>query len=233
MGADNNGQAPRAVRGGRRRDMFAGAVAVALALVGLTLLGRATFGQESPPQPASSADGPLGRPVTSPHSAPGRYYLPASRPTRVDIPAIGVHARVVPLGLRRDGSIKVPSLTEKHAPAAWYDKSPTPGQLGASVILGHVDSARYGPAVFFKLGALKTGDTVNVARADHTVARFRVDRVVRYPKDHFPTTAVYGSTGHAALRLITCGGHFDQAAGDYRSNIVVYATLQAPPSGTG
>ena len=63
--------------------------------------------------------------------------------------------------------------------------------------------------MFFRLGALRPGDTVDVTRADHTVAVFRVDRVVSYPKDHFPTLEVYGNTDHAALRLITCGGKFD------------------------
>ena len=44
-----------------------------------------------------------------------------------------------------------------------------------------------------------------------------------YAKDHFPTSAVYGPTPDAQLRLITCGGTFDPAIGSYLNNVVVYA----------
>ncbi|MGH3502709.1 MAG: class F sortase, partial [Nocardioidaceae bacterium] len=151
-------------------------------------------------------------------------YLPASKPTQITIPAIGVHAKVMTLGLKKDGSIQVPPF-QQHSRAGWYTRSPTPGQIGPSVILGHIDSKKYGPAVFYKLGALKQADTIRVKRADGHTARFRVDRVVEFPKDQFPTTAVYGSTNHAGLRLITCGGQFNPNKGHYKDNIVAYASL--------
>ncbi len=46
-----------------------------------------------------------------------------------------------------------------------------------------------------------------------------------YAKSDFPTDAVYGDIDHAGLRLITCGGAFDEATGNYRSNVVVFARL--------
>jgi hypothetical protein len=79
--------------------------------------------------------------------------------------------------------------------------------------------------VFFRLGAVQPGDTVRVARADGSVATFRVTRVASYPKDRFPTLEVYGNTPGPELRLITCGGDFDRTARSYLDNIVVYATL--------
>jgi hypothetical protein len=36
---------------------------------------------------------------------------------------------------------------------------------------------------------------------------------------------VYGSVPYAALRLITCGGDFDSAAGSYVDNTIVYAHM--------
>jgi hypothetical protein len=54
---------------------------------------------------------------------------------------------------------------------------------------------------------------------------FRAERVAAYPKDQFPTEAVYGNIDHPGLRLITCGGEFDHHAGSYVDNIVVYATF--------
>ena len=66
---------------------------------------------------------------------------------------------------------------------------------------------------------------VEVARADGTTAVFTVTKVDRYPKDQFPSNAVYGAIDHAGLRLITCGGEFDTSRHSYHDNIVVYATL--------
>jgi hypothetical protein len=88
-----------------------------------------------------------------------------------------------------------------------------------------VDSAAEGPSVFYRLGELQPGDRVSVTRADGSVADFIVDEVRRYPKDSFPTELVYGDIDHAGLRILTCGGAFDAAAGHYVDNIVVFATL--------
>jgi len=86
------------------------------------------------------------------------------------------------------------------------------------------------PGVFYDLRELKTGDQVIVARTDASKAVFRVSRVEEFAKDAFPTHAVYGNVDHAALRLITCGGSFDQQAASYRDNIVAFADLVATTS---
>lgn len=151
--------------------------------------------------------------------------LGLSRPVLLDVPRIGIHdARLMELGLAKDGAIQVPPLG-KNSPAGWYRDSPTPGQLGPAVIVGHLDSAWAGPAIFYQLGALRPGDIVTVTRADRIVAVFRVDSVEKYAKSAFPTLRVYGNTDHSALRLITCGGRFNTAKRSYEDNIVVYAHL--------
>jgi hypothetical protein len=87
-----------------------------------------------------------------------------------------------------------------------------------------VDS-KSGPAVFYQLRTLRPGDIVRVGLADGRTLTFRVQRLQRYPKDEFPTEAVYFPTLNRELRLITCGGDFDYARHSYVDNIVVYATL--------
>jgi sortase (surface protein transpeptidase) len=129
------------------------------------------------------------------------------------------------LGLTAGGALQVPLPGPHYDQAGWYRYSPPPGSLGPAIIAGHVDSAAAGPSVFFRLGRLRPHDTVLVTRADHSVAVFAVDQVRRYPKSHFPTQLVYGDTNRAALRLITCGGPFDRAHGNYLDNIVVFASL--------
>src|SRR6185437_16205160 len=78
---------------------------------------------------------------------------------------------------------------------------------------------------FFRLGALRRGDAIDVRLADGVTAVFRVTGVREYSKSGFPSKAIYGTTGFAALRLITCGGAFDYATGHYLSSTVVFASL--------
>ena len=79
--------------------------------------------------------------------------------------------------------------------------------------------------MFFRLGALKPGDLVDITLADRRAAVFKITGVRLYPKDQFPVATVYGNTDYAALRLITCGGSFDEHSHHYRSNIVAFASL--------
>ena len=151
--------------------------------------------------------------------------LPPSQPLTLIIPAIGVSSALIDLGRNSDGTVQVPSLDDPDSPAGWYRGSPTPGTLGPSIILGHIDSRQYGPGVFYSLGELKPNDTVEITRADGSVAVFAIDDVRSYPKANFPTLAVYGNLDHAGLRLITCGGQFDPDASSYESNIVAFGSL--------
>ncbi len=186
---------------------------------------RTYAGSSSSSRPKQTSSRPTASGTPRPTPAP--LVLAASAPLAITIPSIGVQSDLVQLGLNPDKSIEVPSLDDPDSKAGWYKYSPTPGQIGPTVILGHVDSAKYGPGVFFKLGALQPGATVEVTLTDRIVAVFTVDKVIAYPKSAFPSTAVYGNINHPGLRLITCGGTFDPTAGSYESNIVAYATLTA------
>ena len=76
-------------------------------------------------------------------------------------------------------------------------------------------------------GKLRPGDWIVVDRADGTQAIFEVDRVERHAKDDFPTDEVSGDIDHAGLRLVTCGGAFDENTGDYLDNVIVFASLSS------
>jgi hypothetical protein len=197
------------------------AVTLALALAGTALVVAGTLEND---RPVSSA--PLPPAVTAPTASWPPPAAPAalgrSVPVRLDIPAIGVHTGLIRLGLRRDGTMAVPPLS-RDAPAGWYQHSVTPGEVGPAVILGHVDSARSGPAVFYRLGRLRSGDRITVRRADGSTADFTVTAAARYAKKHFPTADVYGGLPYPGLRLITCGGRFDRSRGSYRDNVIVFA----------
>jgi Sortase domain len=199
------------------RAQLAGMAGVLLLVGGIVTVGVTFLLQQHAPQPSAAARGAIGPAGRGPS-------LQRSMPVSVDIPAIGVTSKLLHLGLNPDGTIQVPSLVTSAGVAAWYKYSATPGQIGTSVIEGHVDSY-LGPAVFFRLGALRPGDTIDVTLADGTTAIFRVTGVRQYLKSNFPAKAIYGATNYAALRLITCGGVFDYATGHYLSSTVVFASL--------
>lgn len=214
-----------------------GVVGTVLLVAGVIAIVIALRSQQHAPQPPAAAASPVAvvpAPRTStasttpgsrtPSAATRGPILTRSLPTHLSIPAIGVNSDLKKIGLTGSGVIQTPPLA-RDSHAYWLDVSPTPGQLGPATIIGHVDSAANGPAVFFRLGDLRQRDTISVTRADGLTAVFEVERVVEYPKARFPTHAVYGNTDNAALRLITCGGIFNPAIHSYESNIVVYASL--------
>jgi sortase (surface protein transpeptidase) len=142
-------------------------------------------------------------------------------PVRLSIPSIGVESPLVRLDLNPNRTIQVPA--EFNTPG-WYGRGPAPGEQGAAVILGHLDSYT-GPAVFWRLSSLRPGDQIRVGRQDGSEVRFTVERTQSYSVDSFPSFDVYGSTSHAELRLITCSGTYSRARSQYLSNTVVYASL--------
>lgn len=164
-------------------------------------------------------------PPSTTASGGGPLIMPAASPVSVNIPKIGARSTLLDLGLNSDGTVATPPIDEKDSKAGWYDQSPEPGTIGPAILLGHIDSKSYGPAIFYNLGKLVPGDTVEVTRSDNTVAVFTVDGVREYQKADFPTREVYGDLDHAGLRLITCGGAFNNDTGHYESNIVVFASL--------
>jgi sortase (surface protein transpeptidase) len=186
-----------------------------VALVLALACGRPESPPPVPPPPAASAAAaaPADDFVSS------RTYPTVAVPVRLRVPALHVNSRIVDLGLQSDGAVEVPGST---AVAGWYDKGPRPGQPGPAVILGHVDSTR-GPGIFFDLYRLRAGTLIEVDRSDGSTASFRVTKVSKVAKTRFPTDLVYAPTLDPTLRLVTCGGSFDQARGSYRDNIIAFA----------
>ena len=170
--------------------------------------------------PVVTGDGPA---LLRPPAAAGNGAVAAAvRPVGVSIPALSVAGPLEDL-------VADPATGELAAPAdpsraGWYAAGVVPGDQGPAVIGGHVDSRR-GPGVFFRLRTLHPGDLVDVTRSDGRTVRFSVIAVALYPKDRFPTEAVYGPTSGPELRLVTCGGTFDRSARSYDDNVVVDAAL--------
>lgn len=218
----------------KRRFLLVGSGVLTVAAVGLIAVGLARQ-EPAPPQAdrasPATATRQSGQDATEDHAAHTGHtmtrapvrgtILKASAPERIAIPALQVDSSLESLGLDAHRAMQTPRDPDK---AGWFTPGPTPGELGPSVIAGHV-TWNQAPGVFFKLGAMTKGETVNVTRKDGTTAVFTVERVARYPKDKFPTLEVYGNLDHAGLRLITCGGDYSAADHHYTDNVVVYASL--------
>lgn len=192
---------------------------IALVVAGVTMIGT-SLGTSPPFTPSGAGDS----------GTAGISMDAASVPVRLAIAAIGVDAPVERVDVDGDGMLQPPSLQEPRS-VGWYRRGPTPGERGNAVLVGHVDTAASGPAVFYELGRLRPGDEVTVRRQDGSAATFRVDSVQLYEKSAFPAGLVYGPAAGARLQLITCGGTFDRRRANYLGNTVVTASLASATGG--
>ncbi|MET8060618.1 class F sortase [Streptomyces microflavus] len=197
-------------------------VAWAVLLLGLWLWGRDTSGGMSAPTTGDVAA--VGRPLGAP-LPPTREPLDGAAPRSVEVPSVGIDAPVVPRGLDKDGAIDPPPYDLPQT-AGWYGKGTEPGAEGPALIVGHVDTETK-PAVFYGLSAVQPGEKVRVVRDDGSVAEFTVDDVQVVTRERFDAEKAYGPRvdGRAELRLITCGGKYDEKSRSYTANVVVSAYL--------
>ncbi|MEV7553029.1 class F sortase [Amycolatopsis sp. NPDC089917] len=196
-----------------------------LATLAFVLSGPGETGQAAPRGEASQAETPSAEQGVPADGGAAVEGMPKADPVSIDVPKIEAKSSLVPLGLNADNTVEVPPVTQPMQ-AGWYENGPTPGEVGPSVILGHVDGNKQ-KGIFFRLKELAPGDKISIARKDGTTAEFAVTKVDRVAKDKFPTDAVYGDTTEPELRLITCGGVFDKASRNYLDNIIVFARLIA------
>jgi hypothetical protein len=225
-------------RGRRRRSL----VLTLPALLGLILLGHAAYRATSSGSAADAADPTRREPDVQPDTTgpvpaeatqrrvvrnlgaePIRWQMPD--PVRLQIPAIGLTAPIIPLGLNDDGTLEVPT---SFSVTGWFTNAAEPGERGPAVVTGHVDSTA-GPGVFYRLRALKPGDDITIVNEGGSLVHFVVTSMRQVPKTQFPTDLVYRQTTRPTLRLITCDGAFDQSTGHYVDNLIVFARLRPTP----
>lgn len=210
---------------------LAAAATWALLLLGLWLWGREVTDVPAGAPGAATGDvAAVGRPAGS-GLPPAARPLGDAVPQRIDIPDLGVQAPVVARGLDGRGAVDAPPFDQPGV-VGWYAAGAKPGAAGPALMVGHVDTGTR-PAVFYRISALRPGETVRVVRSDGRVAEFTVDDVRVLSRDRFDARQAYGprKPGRAELRLITCGGTFDRASRSYTANVVVSAYLTG--TGTG
>jgi hypothetical protein len=144
----------------------------------------------------------------------------------VQVPRIGVDAAVVPVTVQPDGLLAVPA--DVRTAGWWSAGAAARAPSGSVVLVGHVDSARQGPGIFFAIRTLLPGDRVILSSGDGRTAAYTVAARREYPKNVLPAEEVFDQDTPPRLVLVTCGGTFDPRTRHYSDNVVVYA-LPAPP----
>ena len=217
----------------RRTVVAIGVTVCAIVVGGGAIAVRAT---ERPAQPSATAASIATTP-TSPMIAAGAPSVPSATtstipladgslaarrddlpaPVRLRVPAIGVDASVVAVGLTADGAeMDVPEIDK----VGWYRFGSKPAEAGTTLMAGHVDGEGR-PGVFWSLRNLKRDAVIDVDAGTET-KQYRVTSVTKVPKTKLPAE-VFRRDGQPALVLVTCGGKFDKGAGHYEDNVVVTA----------
>ena len=137
----------------------------------------------------------------------------------LDIPRIGTHAPIVPLGLDDDGAMAAPVDPDT---VGWWQDGPGLGGAGNMLLDGHVDWAGR-LRVFGLLKQLTPGDEIWVTDAAGRTRPYGVVWTRLYEVDTAPLDEIFTTAPDEQLTLITCGGEFDQASRMYVSRWVVRA----------
>jgi hypothetical protein len=178
-----------------------------------------TVGPSSVESSTVAAD-PVAPPVAVAASAPA----PAA-PVRVALPALGVDASIVPVGVEADGQLEIPKDVST---VGWYRFGPAPGAAaGSAVLTGHVDDVNQGVGVFGRIGDLGPGDAVTVTDEAGTARNYTVLSREEWNKSEVPLDRLFDRAGEPRLVLITCGGTFDDSTLGYDDNIAITAVPAA------
>jgi len=156
-------------------------------------------------------------PTLQPANQPVLSIIPA----RLRIPAIGIDAEVEHVGKTKDGAMAVPN---SYWTVGWYKLGFKPGELGNSVIDGHVDNPK-GPSIFWDLKKLQAGNKVYISDNQGKELTFEVIKQEKYSYDNAPLEKIFGSADDVYLNLITCSGTFDQTTRNYDERLVVFTKL--------
>jgi len=217
------------------RIVYSLAVAVVAAgIVTALSVGFGTTEEAMPPAATAHRDDMTPEPKaralarTAP-DAPGITQATARdrEPVFLRIDELGVKSPVERTGMDSAGAVAIP---EDVTTTAWFTGSRRLAALkGATVIVGHRDSASQGSGALFGIEALTPRSVVTVTGRDGIVRSYRVVTIEFIDKANFAVEAprIFGHRGPHRLVLITCGGAFDEQARSYLSNVVVTA-LPAP-----
>ena len=174
----------------RRLAILAGCLAIALFIFLDRGESRSTESPPNEPMTQATTNVPY---APEPPSITNHGGAPAVRQAmlRLVVSKLGIDAPVVVLGVDSDGVMQAPKTPND---VGWYDFSSLPNEDGNIVLSGHVDFANFGPAVFWRLRDLRTGDTIQARLKDQSLVTYRVATLYTYDSDAAPVQEIIGRT---------------------------------------
>ena len=145
------------------------------------------------------------------------------RPVEIVIEAADVDAPIEVLEVI-DGAMQDPTGATH---VAWYKDTAALGVSGHIVMAGHLNYWGVPEGVFFAIDQLEEGDEIVVTGESGVEYRYEVISVGQEDALAAPADDVLSPDGDTTLTLITCGGEWDAARGEYLSRTVVQAELIA------
>ena len=146
-------------RGARGRRLAVGTRhVVAYRAAGSLAVGSATSTTAATTATPTTSTTTTAPTVTYPIAPPATAAPPSITPVTLAIPAIGVDAVIVPVGVV-DGTDGSRSRRSRRSVGTSFDASP--GDAGSAVLLGHIDGGGR-PGVFYDLATLELGAEVHV-----------------------------------------------------------------------
>ena len=153
-------------------------------------------------------------------------------PVEMQVDSIGLDAPIE-VGAIVDGAMADPTGPWV---VAWYDQLGLVGEGNNVVMSGHVDywntgpNGTAGPAVFWDVPDLAPGEVIRLIGEDGQEVDYAVEWTQLYhvAEDLTPEVIqndIVGNTGQESLTLITCGGPFDPATGEYLERWVLRANM--------
>jgi len=197
-------------------------IAAAIALLALTYTGVIDDGaQGSGPGTVTGFGSVLSAetPATPPTAAVPITDAPLAR---ILIPNVEIDAPIVVKGVDAQGVMQSP---DNAYDVAWYDFTARPGSGSNAVFAGHVDYVNVGPAVFWRLKDLVSGDPIEVRYDDGTVVNYKVTAINTFDADTAPVDQIVGPTAVDSITLITCAGTFNRSTQQYDKRLVVRAEI--------
>jgi LPXTG-site transpeptidase (sortase) family protein len=172
------------------------------------------------PGPEALDVAPTAVPAPAATPAPDQPRPNDSPVARLRITKIGVDANVVHLGVDDQGYMEAP---KEPLDVAWYSFSSHPSFGGNAVFAGHVDSAKIGPAIFWRLRQVTNGDQIDVALSDGTTYSYRVINATSFSSSDAPVQDIIGPTEKDSITIITCDGVFNTRTHEYDRRLIVRA----------
>lgn len=189
----------------------------------------------APPAPAPSV--PAASPVVDNSGTPAELIIPFASANHPN----GVTARITADRLTPSGALFVPPDPRV---LSWANQDAAPGSAkGTAIITGHINYLVDGTLVHGGLSDLaeygkhNIGETFTIVLTDQRRLTYQLSAAVEYNKDQLSAQpelrkTIYnqdsdygqpGQTRSGRLLLVSCGGAFDNATGNYEDNIFLYA----------